>query len=304
MKEMMTQVGVTLAKRYTSQQKKLFLEEAAKLFRQDGLSTGEITEQTKMYRVSHLTAGDLQHAKHVFAAAYDTPSRMLLSGSGYAPFNPDYNLKAENRNLMLECVLTVLCFLGIWYLSRGWASGSVWMRILIVLAIAVLAYGAFQLMKGKANEVNFNRSSAAAAVLLDMASEDCPDTAYVLLDRSVNSYEGLKILAGHLQKGQELIYLDALASGETLVVGHRAGTDASKLMESLSNTQPREKAFDEEKARACLLQFAENMKVITAGRAEGANLLVRPSRSDKDYAIDMDRLEKIRNDLVNYTKRG
>lgn len=101
-----------------------------------------------------------------------------------------------------------------------------------------------------------------------------------------------------------MIVLDCIASGDTMLLAHRKGCagKAKQLMElakqkELSIT---DREFSEEKADHNILTFGRNMLYLVSGSVEGKEFVVKNTRSKEDIRVDMIRLEKIAQTLIEF----
>ncbi|GFP76437.1 hypothetical protein bsdtw1_02540 [Clostridium fungisolvens] len=294
--------GVTLSKRYTFKQKKIFLSETHQYFQNLDYEISYQNNKSKLKSVTNMVIGELDKANVVVVCAYDTPSSVLLPNYLYYPFNIKKNLAQENINLVLQFVLMGLCFSAIYFLVSPFNTFSSIGKIIVSLLCGILGFIAYKLMQGSANKVNFNRSSASVALIGKLAEElkGNNDIAFVLLDQNINSYEGLKLLKKELKNSRKLIlYLDCLAYGTYLVCAHneKMKETADQLIYHLKPLNIINKTYKPERYEETMLKFSTNMLVLTNGEIINEQLAVKNTRSRKDYQLDIKRLESIEKGL-------
>lgn len=297
LRDLMMLYGVTLGARYTKKQRYLFGTHMKEALAANGWDY-DIQYSPKgktAHKVENIIVGDPDRAKTVFVVPYDTPTK-ATGAFRYYPFNPEKTLKEERRDMYLKTALgLVVAILSIPLIALGMARGGLW-YLLLTPAALLLVLG-YRLMKGSTNGVNFNRASAALAVAMKLTEElrdKKNSVAFAFCDRSVTAYEGYKVLGMELSQNANVVVLDAIAYGETLVLAHGplANLRAKKLLERLPEGT-REKVYEEGQMERNLLSFFPGGMVLTAGKIEGGELVVENTRSDRDHKLDMPRLEQI-----------
>lgn len=307
MKDHMMLFGVTLAKRYTNRQKRIFISQAEQYFQKLGYEFGFQDSPKKLSRVANLLIGNMAKANTLILCPYDTPSKSILPYC-YYPFNWSDNLRQENREIFLRSLFYIgSCYSAYWVISH-FSTLSLLLRILSGLVLALVMILCYRLIIGIPNPVNFNRNSASLALLTALAehTRNNPEVAYILLDRNTESNAGLRTLAQHAgMQNRFLIYLDCLADGEELVCAHNPSleADAQKLIAALPGMNVIDHEFNEvERLKETNLQIFPKMLHLCGGTIRNRKFLVRNTRSKKDFKVDIPRLEKLRDGLLQYLK--
>ena len=226
MKENMMFYGVTLSQRYTLKQKECFLEEVIKKCKDNGYKTSFISKHGSYYQLANLVIGDLDKAKTIVCASYDTPRKSLIPVN-YYPFAAKNNVSMGKKNVIVDAVIMIIMFLLSYVILLNFNEASTSIKSLKIIMLAVLIIFTFFVLKGTANKVNFSRNSAAVAMVMElMENNQNPSVAYVLLDRNTVTYEGLKALKEKLQDtSKEIILLDALAYGKDTCIAYNKNVD-------------------------------------------------------------------------------
>lgn len=306
LRDLMMLYGVTLGARHTKKQRYLFAAQMKETLTASGwdyrIQTNPKGKTAR--KVKNIIVGDPDRAKTVFVAPYDTPTKATGKFT-YYPFHPDRTLKEENRDVHIKTLLgTLLALLSVPLIWVGMDRGGWW--YLLLFAAGGFLVGGYRVMKGRANAVNFNRASAALAVcvkLTEALKDKKNSVAFVFCDRSVTGYEGYKVLGMELSQNANVVVLDAVAYGETLVLAHGplANLRAKKLLEKLPDGT-KEKVYQEEQTGRNLLSFFPGGMVLTAGSIREGELVVEGTRSDRDHKLDLPRLEKIAEALEAYAR--
>lgn len=306
MKDQMMLFGVTLAKRYTKSQKRIFYSQTVPYFEKMGYSVEYQESAGKLNQTTNLIIGNLEKAKNVILCPYDTPASTLLPYK-YFPFNWKQNLNQEYLGLGIS-FLIYAAIAGLLFYFINYVSGisSLFQTIGIILLVIVVFFG-FSVVSGLANPINFNKNSASVALAASLAQKlpRNSNTCFVLLDRNSTSSAGLKLLAQKEDlKNKLFIYLDCLAFGEKLAFLHNpdAAAEAKTLEEHLSNLPILDKEIGDERGKDTYIQFFPKMIHICVGSIERQKFVVRYTRSKKDYQVDLPRLEQIHEGLLTYLK--
>ncbi len=293
MKDDMMLYGVTLALRYTRQQKQLFFDQVSALYSRLGYKVSLQAEASRYSAVNNIVIGDLKKAKTVVAAAYDTPSKIKFFSVNYYPFNSKNNIRTEVIYSLFQMLISSLAFFGLYFVVKDWADYQLLGKIFCILLSAVVLLFIYWLMKQTANPVNFNRNSAALAVINDIAkAKKSGEVAFILLDSSINSYGGLKLAQKHIGNRQRVIILEALAFGERLVVAHQAKTAVSVYLNA-ENLKIQDKVYTEELAAKNQLGFFERSLVLASGSIKNRQFVVKNTRNKRDIELDIERLQAI-----------
>ena len=297
MKENMMFYGVTLSQRYTLKQKECFLEEVIKKCKDNGYKTSFISKHGSYYQLANLVIGDLDKAKTIVCASYDTPRKSLIPVN-YYPFAAKNNVSMGKKNVIVDAVIMIIMFLLSYVILLNFNEASTSIKSLKIIMLAVLIIFTFFVLKGTANKVNFSRNSAAVAMVMElMENNQNSSVAYVLLDRNTVTYEGLKALKEKLQDtSKEIILLDALAYGNDTCIAYNKNVDISDFKHDTY-------ILKEYQNPTNALQYFKNMIQISCGDIEDHMFVVKNTCTNKDYEIDMNRLEEIYQLLMTHINR-
>lgn len=304
MKNLLMLFGVTLAKRYTKRQKRIFYSQAEPYFKNLGFSVKLQTIKKKLLEVSNITIGDINRADHLIVCPYDTPSRSLLLYK-YYPFNLSKNLTQEKREVFLHSFIYILSSLIAYFVFRQYLTFSILMRVLSIFLFACLIFFCYRLIVGIPNPVNFNRNSASIALAAALAErlKKNRNVAFVLLDNTASSNTGWRVFADDESlKNKNIIYLDCLASGENLVCAHSRATipQARKLAEKLAGVNVIDQVVPDGQIKDTKLQYFPQMLQICTGTIEDHYFFVENTRSKRDFKVDIPRLENLCDGLFKY----
>lgn len=304
MKDLMMLFGVTLAKRYTNRQKRIFYSQLEPFLEKMGYTIKYQQLQKKLIRVKNILIGDIYKAQYVVLCPYDTPSRSLLPYK-YYPFNSSKNLQQENKELLLRSLIYIGSCVVAYFVVNQFLMLTTILKIFVIVVLVCLLIFCYQLLMGIANSVNFNRNSASVALLIALAERTKKNTniCYILLDKNVSSNAGLKLLTEDERiKNKIFIYLDCVSYGEELVCAHSQATssEAKKIISFLSEVAVIDHVFEEERLSETNLKYFPKLLHVCVGSIENRQFLVRNTRSKKDFKVDIHRLETLRKGLLKY----
>ena len=306
MKDLMMLYGVTLGKRYLKREKDIFVEALAVYFSKLNYSVGVQGKQSPFSALNDIVIGEIKSAKKIIVAAYDTPSRVLVPNYLYYPFNMKRNMRYENLNLLIKLFASCLLAVSAFFILRGFVQYELWLKTVAILVSLLLVLITYFCLKEKGNIVNFNRNSASIAVICAAAREyKNKDVAFVLLDQCVNSYEGFKLLLEHIDaESKEILMLEALASGEELVLVNKGKTSVLSMMKNKEDLSIYEKAYDASSGGDNFMSLFPNILYFGSGSNKNKQFVIKNTRSRKDCEVDMARLETIGRVVLSYMKGG
>ncbi len=303
MKDLLFHFGITLGKRYTKKQKAWFLEEAAKEAVSQGWKTELLKHKTKLGQSFHLSIGNVRSAQWVLIAAYDTPSKLLLPKTLYYPFRPERNLKTDAQNLIASVLISFGLLTAIYFLLSIAFTQAPAIRFGIWIGSFMAFLFLFKLFSGFANRFNHNRNSASIALALDLLKEPSLKNklAVIFVDKSVVGIEGLKELRDMdlIQQSATTLILDCLASSPSLVLA--CAQNQEKQAQALADAIKTEvfvRLFSEESSLSHAFSMFPQGMMMVAGERLDKDLIVRHTRTKKDYDVNIERLADIRNGLL------
>ncbi len=311
MKDLMMLYGVTLARRYKKKQKAYFINQIGEFYPEKGFKVALQEKSARFFTLMNVIAGDISTAKTVFVAAYDTPSKAFLPNTKYYPFHAERNISEERLNLVSQIGLSLIAIVGAYFCFRLFMNAQGGMKALYLILAGALSLLALLSVRTKANAYNFNKNSASLAVMAKIAKrcKDNKDIAFAFLDYQASSFEGIKALMEDKRfLDKNLIMLDCIASGQTLILAHRAMTNnkADRLIEiaKANNVEMIDREYSEQRAEQNVMSFAKQLLYIVSGSVEDKEFIVKKTRTKKDVDLDMKRLEGIAETLTNFIKNG
>lgn len=304
MKDLLMLFGVTLAKRYTNRQKKVFFSQVEPFFTNLGYTVTVQENKKKWLRVFNMLIGDICKAQYIVLCPYDTPSKSLLPYT-YYPYNLSKNLRQENQELFLRSLVYMTSCLVAYFMFKQYANLNTFLKIASIIFFVSLIVFCYWLIVGIPNSINFNRNSASVALVASLASHTRGNgnVAYVLLDDTVSSNVGWRIFADDKNlKNKTIVYIDCVSCGEKLVCAHSQAADheAKKMVQCLSKLDLMDHVFTDKQLKDTNLQYFPVMLHLCSGTIEDHYFVVRNTRSRKDFKVDVSRLETLCEGLQKY----
>ena len=201
--------------RRKDEEKEKFLEFLSEESKKMGLSY--VAETTSDGKNKNFVVGDVEGAKVVFTAHYDTPARSIFPN-----IMIPRNLPLFFSYQFLPVILMLLVSLPISYLV-----GMVWLQdsrayMLTFLALYYVLY--FLMFRGPSNPKNYNDNTSGVATLLEimrgLSDEEKDKVAFIFFDNEEKGKKGSKAyFKDHesLMKDKLLINFDCVGNGETVV---------------------------------------------------------------------------------------
>ncbi|WP_314838576.1 hypothetical protein [Solobacterium moorei] len=294
LKDLMMLYGVTLGSRKTQRKKNLFVETVKDACKEMNVPIKVLQNKEGVFASTSIVIGNLETAKYVFLAGFDTPAQYLTGLKQY-PFHPEKSSRAENVKNGIRFLIVALLAVCAYIPLQALVSQGV--KLLSVLTLMVLLAGIVILLFPKANPYNFSRSSAVA-VMMKLAESKNANTAFVMCDHTVSGYIGYRAVKNEIPENSRVILLGPMASGSRTVVvfKDRDSQFASALAEQISDDVIQRKYAKEEAERNCLSLFPHCI-YIGCGDIENREFVVNNTACRKDMKVDMERLERIVNGL-------
>lgn len=291
MRDLLFHFGITLGKRHTEKQKKLFLNEMEEMLNENGMTYEIIDIKKSLFKSKHLIVGDISKAKTLFCAYYDTPNVSLLN-LPYFPLIIKDNIKYERINLLINtlCFLVVNSLLVLIYiLTMELAFG---LRIIILFIELIVFVLNIKLFEGIQNTVNHNRNSASIVLMIHLIKQNLKNCAYVFVDNASTSLVGFEQLKEYLNKSQsKKVILDSLANGENIFLASQNTLDNYRDVTKINSDG---NYWFNQLTNAC---------VLTSGKLLDHKIRVENTRRFNDYKVDLERLYRIENLLINSVER-
>lgn len=294
LKDLMMLYGVTLGSRKTQRKKNLFVETVKDACKEMNVPVKVLQNKEGVFASTSIVIGNLETAKYVFLAGFDTPVQYLTGLKQY-PFHPEKSSRAENVKNGIRFLIVALLAVCAYIPLQALVSQGV--KLLSVLTLMVLLAGIVILLFPKANPYNFSRSSAVA-MMMKLAESKNANTAFVMCDHTVSGYIGYRAVKNEIPENSRVILLGPMASGSRTVVvfKDRDSQFASALAEQISDDVIQRKYAKEEAERNCLSLFPHCI-YIGCGDIENREFVVNNTACRKDMKVDMERLERIVNGL-------
>lgn len=296
----MRKYGKEYGSRFTRRQKTAFIETAVADFEEMGLRARSYETKQGVKRIRNILIGNLDAARTIILVPYDTPSKALYPGYKYYPFDRTKTVKQEKINSFIQVILCLLLCTGAKHLldiREGLGASASYLLTFLVLAVLGLA---IKIYIGFPAKLCYNRNSAAIALVMDFASKaDMKKTAIVLMDSSVSSFEGYKQVSdyyGSRIHSKKFLILNCLGEMDSLSIGCKYGS-AEFVKEFMKGAEEGleidVKVLAQDVADKLPLFYFPNCAMLTGGRTESGEQVVRGTRSGRDAKADCELIGKV-----------
>ncbi len=296
MKELFETFGITLGRRLSYRQKVMFINEFSQPLLDKGI---KVELQQKTYfgkKVTNVQIGDLDKADTIVVAAYDTGSRMFVPGYRYYPMNGSQNYTREVINTVIQLLCAAVLAVLVFFITRNFLDLPWWRKILAVLADAILVFLIYNVVNGIPASFNYNRNSASDIIIYKLANENLKNrkTAFVLTDDSISSYRGYQQLNSWLGESaakKNIVILDCLAYGEKVYCFSKTHNRIFDRIENMKDSDIEMKIVSD--ISNTPLSVFPNAVLLASGSMINDELIAENVRTNKDYKVDLPRLEKL-----------
>ncbi|MEG0358144.1 MAG: hypothetical protein RR598_02700 [Anaerorhabdus sp.] len=212
-----------LGRRRTKRQKTNFLKKCVEQFNATGYSFEFSKVKTAVSENINLYFGNVNKAKIIVCAYYDTPDKKIFSKDGYYPFDGERN----NRNKVKEKIGINLIFyiIALPLLFALFIDEFILynypLPIKILIVFFVILVG-IKINFGFYNTLNFNCNTSSIITMIQYANKNKfkKDVAYAFIDGGTTDYLGAKLLAKDMGNNDALvIFLDCIGCGKDIVIG-------------------------------------------------------------------------------------
>lgn len=295
MKEKLLKYGIVFGKRFTSLQKKRFRDEVIKECEAMGIKHEIYSCRYGLKNTNHLIVGDVSKAKKIILAYYDTQS-LTLPIFEYDPLSIKSKLKTERLILLLNTTITLLfLYLVSIIMSTVISLEQSFLKVGLLGLLLILFTIGLKSFDGFANPINYNRNSAAICLMIESINFIKNDNiALIFVDHSGSSLIGFEQIMNlnKRNKNAQYIVLDALANGKDLFVVSRSAIPSIKIPYVFIQSN---KSFWFEKLG--------NATLITSGILKNESIKVSKTRCFNDFKIDINRLETLKDYLLESVER-
>lgn len=246
-------------------------------------------------KIGYCVAGDLDTARRVLIAPVDTQSKTFLPGYRFYPFQEkDSSLwggLAALVNFLLGLLIALAGYGIAWHFSQ-----FRWVGCLCALAL-IVAY--LLALKGI---FNFSASAPLALMhFLAVNGERKKKMAFVFLDRSADSYLGLRLfLIRHkeqLRNVSQILFLSNLAHSEKLLL---ASDDLSPELKKLAENCGAEAVKLEGETIPRCFNASEKLAFLTAADQDAkGKYYVKDIRCKRDKTMNVKRLKQIAEGILS-----
>lgn len=296
-KDWIIRYGAVTRKRFTKKQKLRFLTGISQEFSNMGYAVD--VKEAKLGRNSNynLYIGDIDKAKYIVAANYDTPP----STFGLLP----YKLFDENNrktSMIISSFLPTLLLMIIGSLFILKFAGPTWsdkafsmLDVIYTFILSCIFLIMYHVKDGIGHQRNFIRNTSSIIALLDFASSLPANqrrrVAFVLTDCGCTNCAGDKLLTERVGNKSNIIHLDSIGSSDPLYLfyPHSFSNKIDTIKEVEENYDIT--LFDFNKLSKRLTLYQKNEFYIASASKEGDSFCLRKDKNMESY-LSIDNLKR------------
>lgn len=288
MRDILFDIGITLGKRRTSKQKKVFLEAFEKELNEYKVNYKILDIKQSFFSSKHIIVGDINQSKLILIGNYDTPT-INISRRSYYPLLTRENIRTDQFNLILSIVVFIILNSFFVFSFNYINSLNQLIRIFLFSVEGLLFLLSIKLIDGIPNPINQNRNSASIALMLDLVRKNSKDISFIFMDNS-GTLVGYKQCTKYLDNNKPKIILDSIASGKELYFAN------------INNQNFTNAIFIKTEGKYWFNQV-NNMGILFSGELKNNKYIVDNSRFFNDYKVNQERLRIIEEELLKFIER-
>lgn len=295
LKEAMMLYGVTLGRRFTRRQKRVFQNVVSDMLNQRHIPYSFQEAGASFWRARNIVIGDLSKAEFVLFARYDTPALALCPGYRVYPFQPHLQKKMKRRKILFESMFAFLFYALFILFAKMIFEQGIFFGIVGAIAAIVFFFLGTVVSSGIACPVNFNGNSAAVALIMDMVIKHRAQkrAAFILADGRAG-FAGYRALLKEKRVAKRtVLILQSIAYGkEQLLLQAESRAEFFPLPGFLPHALSDRQAFEH------FGEIALDVCMIASGTRCGNDFVFPHIGTRQDCAIDMERLAKLEEDIA------
>lgn len=289
--------GAIAGKRFSKNQKIRFLSGIVQEFYDMGYPVDVKEAKVGRDKNYNLYIGNIDKAKYVVAAYYDTPP----STYGILPYKL-FDEKNRKLSLFISTFIPMILLIVIGTLFIVKVATPIWsnaafgaLGIIYTFFIFCIFALMYHIRGGIGCQSNFIRNTSSIIALLDFANSLSPDErkkiAFALTDYGCTNCMGDKLLTNKVNKRSTIIHLDSIGNNNSLYLFHPS--KFSTILDNLKNNGKLNDItlIDFNELDEKLNFFQENELYIVSASKEGNNLYVRKDKAIKNY-FDLENIKK------------
>lgn len=226
-KDLIVRYGAIFRKRFTNKEKLRFLSGISQDFSAAGYNSSAMSAKRGTTKAYNLYVGDIQKAKTIIMANYDTPIKSL----GLFPYTPLSTKNAKGNHLIAALIpFLIVCLVSVLFITRVlspvWSDGifnaqdGLVFIIVFLLAVILVRYA-----NGIPNKNNIVRNTSGVIACLEIAQtiRNKESVAFVLTDFGcLNRFGEIMLESTHKEKinSKKIIILDSIGGDGDVFVGY------------------------------------------------------------------------------------
>jgi len=290
MKDELIDFNRCFGKRRARHKKKIFIDNTVNALSPLGIKATVAAARVGPLAVKNVYLGDVATAAIVVAAGYDTSERALLA-RGYRPLETDYNRRTQLYEMLIRLAASLLAIAAVYPLFRyGLAAHGLIGAASIAASFGLLVL-ALAMARGFDNTTTFGKSTSLFTLLQLAQKHGTAEAAYALVDYGSYSRIGLDRLKADIGAETTVVYLDALAVGDRLLIATRGrGAAIGRAMAQAAGTQAVVVGYDEPAGRFAMF---DDFVLVSAVDEQAGHYAIRNARTEHDLSFDPELVERM-----------
>lgn len=303
MKDLILKYGILHGKRYSNYHKINFIEEYIKDFSELGYEVKKQFIKRRFFNSVNLFFGDIESAKIILIAAYDTSVGQIIK-KGYYPFNPKLNYQISIQNMVLTSIIGVIALLLsglILYNSLNFIGYSKFLMMAISMALFGISMVFFN---GFKNKINYSRNSMSLVMMLKIAKamKFRTDIGFLAIDRGVRSIEGYKFVSDSFaSKNKQFIILDGLSDGCNVFVSSANPSLSKQIIDCIPTSKAVDLSISTDRF-PMIPSLIKNSVQISIGESYENEVFVKASYSQSDYRFNEILFNEVYQGIIRYVQ--
>lgn len=307
-RDLFLRYGIELPRRFNRKEKDSFCSTAGKEFQKNGYNVKAIAGTYKV-RAVDVSAGDLQKAKTIVVANYDTPLHNFGNPFQYYPLNGPSTVKASTLPYYTPQIISMLVavFFIIAYVGKIDFANRLAFSIIVTVSIFACCILGFVMSTAFGNKCNMNRNTSGCVGVLRISAllEKAKNrTAFVLTDYGCSRHAGDHVLRKEIPDtidAKQIIYLDCIGNGDTTFVAYQEGhkKEAKDLAEYLHAKTVK---LSPAELKYTSFSFYPSGLLVTRGfyHEESQIISIPDTAGNHDDTVDPDYVEELCQNIAAY----
>lgn len=299
--------GVFSGRRYKEEEKLIFLARITEEFNALGYKTQALKKDMKRFQGINLYIGDIQNAKNLVIAHYDTPTNAFSDKMKFYPFDKARTDRSQQEQPRIYALFAIITGIAIMFFASSFlAIQGLLLKIIYVVTSTVMTTVGYIFLRGFPNPVSANLNTSGVLAMLKIAGEKPKDTAFVLTDRECIDNLGDVMINEALPTKLDsinVIHIRAIGNGENVVVGFKP--ENYSMAKTFSNGDESVKFFkmEEKNLQDHSLNYYKKAISVSVANEFNETWEVDDVYNEKDLKIDYEKFNLVVDLVLKFLKK-